>query len=178
MRRIVLPMELFETLSSILMIICSIFGILCAVLFILIICFNRQCHRLTVLFVLNSTLAGLIANVTCICQAIYQLIDHSDDRLCPFRGFLLQTSTGMLYHTLCVQAFHRLFVTVYSTRRSLQTQQMTVIMVILQWIISSGFALPLLFTNRFIYQSGSRICQVENEMFIEDWNYILFWTLF
>ena len=153
-------MEFFETFSSILMIICSVFGIVCALLFILITCLDRQCHRLTVLLVLNSTLAGLIANITCIAQAIHQLVGITDDVLCTFRGFLLQSSTGMLYHTLCVQAFHRLFVTVHSTRASLQRKRVSLMMVIFQWLISGTFALPLLLTDRIPYHRGSRICQV------------------
>lgn len=155
----------FETLSSILMIIWSSFGILCALVFILITCIDQRCHRLTVLLVLNSTLAGIIANATCLAQAIYQLLDRADDVLCAFRGFLLQSSTAMLYHTLCVQALHRIFVTVYSTRRSLQHNRISVMMVIIQWIISGTFLLPLLLTNRFPYHRDSQICQVVNGFF-------------
>lgn len=162
-------MELFETVSSILMIVYSVFGIVCAFIFIIITCLDCNCHRLTVLLVLNSTVAGFIASTTCIAQAIHQLIDRTDDYLCAFRGYLLQSSTAMVYHTLCVQALHRLFVTVYSTRRSLQKNQVSVIMIILQWIISVTFALPLFVTKRMPYHEGSQICQVKMKYsFIND----------
>lgn len=150
----------FETWSSVVMIVCSVFGITSAFLFILIVSTHRQCHTRTVFLVLNSTLAGLIANIACITQAVCQLIDIGNDRLCTVRGLILQAGTGALYHTLCVQAFHRLFVTVYSTRRYLQTTRFTVLMVLMQWIFSTTFGLPMLFTSRITYQSGSRICQV------------------
>jgi hypothetical protein len=154
-------MVVFETLSSILMIVCSIFGIICALIFIIIVAIHRQYHTLTILLVLNSTIAGLIANITCLSQAIYQLIDLGDDTLCTIRGLFLQTSTGILYHTLCVQALYRLFVTVYSTRRYLQTIRFNISMVVIQWIFSTTFGLPIFFLNRIRYQSGSRICQVK-----------------
>ncbi|CAF5129648.1 unnamed protein product, partial [Rotaria sp. Silwood1] len=59
-------------------------------------------------------------NITCACQAVYQLIGDANDPLCSFRGFLLHGLSGLLYHTLCVQALHRLFVNVFATRRFLQ----------------------------------------------------------
>jgi len=154
-------MAVFETLSSILMIVCSIFGIICALIFIIIVAIHRPCHKLTILLVLNSTIAGLIANMTCLSQATYQLIDLGNDTLCTIRGLFLQTSTGILYHTLCVQALYRLFVTVYSTRRYLQTIRFNISMVVIQWIFSTTFGLPIFFLNRIRYQSGSRICQVK-----------------
>ncbi|CAF0953016.1 unnamed protein product [Adineta ricciae] len=152
------------------MIICSIFGILFAFIFILIVLIYRQCQTLTIFLVLNSTLAGLLANVACISQAIYQLLDVGNDRLCAVRGLLLQAGTGVLYHTLCVQAFYRLFVTVYSTRRYLQTKQFIGLIVLIQWIFSATFGLPILFIGRITYQAGSRICQVS----LEDISFIYF----
>lgn len=156
-------MDLFGIFSSLVMIICSIFGIICAVIFILIVKTHRPCQTLNILLVLNSTIAGFIANVTCMCQSIYQLLEIGNDILCPFRGYMLQTGTGLLYHTLCVQTFYRLIVTVYSTRRSLQTKRFNIFMVITQWVISCIFALPYLLTNGFKYQSLSLICQVQME---------------
>ena len=159
-------MDVFETLSSILMIVCSIFGIICAFIFIIIVATHRQCHTLTILLVLNSTVAGLIANMTCICQAIYQLMNIGNDKLCTIRGFLLQVGTGLLYHTLCVQALHRLFVTVYSKRQYLQTRRFNIFMVVIQWIFSATFGLPILLTGRITYYAGSRICQVKAKKYI------------
>jgi hypothetical protein len=161
-------MKVFETLSSLLMIICSVFGIVCALVFIIIVSIHRECQTLNIFLVLNSIIAGLIANVTCMCQSIYQMIDVGNDVLCSVRGFILQAGTGLLYHTLCVQAFHRLMVTVYSTRRSLQTRNFYIFVVVLQWLISCTFGLPFLLTGGIKYQAGSRICQVftNKEFFI------------
>lgn len=160
-------MEVFEILSSVLMILCSVFGIIFALVFIIIIATHHECQTLNNLLVLNSTIAGFIANITCMCQSIYQIIDVGNDVLCVVRGFILQSGTGLLYHTLCVQAFHRLLVTVYSTRRSLQTKNCYIFIVVFQWLISCTFALPFLLTGGIKYQPGSRICQVgiHNSMF-------------
>ncbi len=144
------------------MIAYSIFGIICALIFIIVITVHRQCHTLMTFLVLNSTVAGLIANITCLSQAVYQLIDLGNDPLCTVRGLLLHTSAGIVYHTLCLQALHRLFVTIYSTRRYLQGRCFNISILVIQWIFSISFALPIFFTNRIIYQPGSRICQVNS----------------
>jgi hypothetical protein len=150
----------FETLSSILMLVWSTIGILCALLFILIVSIDRKCHTLTILLVLNSIMAGLLANIVGISQAVYQLMNVGPDPLCAIRGLLLQVGTGLLYHTLCVQALRRLFVTVYSTRRALQTKQFTIFLIVIQWIFSGTFGLPMLLMGRIRFHEGSRICQV------------------
>ncbi|CAF1182368.1 unnamed protein product [Adineta steineri] len=121
---------------------------------------NRQCHTLHNCLVLNSTVAGLIINIIYMCQGIYQLSDVGDDILCRFRGLLLQMGTGLLYHTLCVQAFHRLFVTVYSTKRYFQTKSFNIYMVIIQWVISCSFGLPVFLTGQMKYYAEVRMCQV------------------
>jgi hypothetical protein len=158
-------MAAFETLSSILMIVCSTFGIFFAFIFIIIVSTHRECHTLTILLVLNSTLGGLLANITCISQVVYQLLDLGNDTLCAIRGLFLQAGTGVFYHTLCVQALHRLFVTVYSTRRYFQTTRFNIYMVVVQWIFSATFGLPFLLTGRITYQPGSRICQVKFKVY-------------
>lgn len=158
-----MSMEMFETLSSVLMLICSIFSIICTIVFILIVAINRQCHTTNTLLVLNSTIAGFIGSITYLCQSIYQLIDIGNDVLCPIRGFLVHIGTGLLYHALCIIACQRLIVTVYSTRRSLQTTRFTIFIVVLQWLISWTYGLPFLLTGDIKYQEDSRICEVKIE---------------
>ncbi|CAF3106809.1 unnamed protein product, partial [Rotaria sp. Silwood2] len=103
---------------------------------------------------------GLLVNVTTACQSIYQL-NHTDcDPLCSFRGFLLHGLTGLMYHTLLIQALYRLFVNVFATRRFLQSKKFTLIIVIVQWLLSNTFGLPIFFAGRIRYQAGSRICLV------------------
>ncbi|CAF1260742.1 unnamed protein product [Adineta steineri] len=107
----------------------------------------------------NSAIAGIIVNVTCGCQAIYQLTSDGNDKLCSFRGFLLHTAAGLLYQTLCVQALHRLFVVVFATRRYLRSTKVMASITIIQWLLSITFGIPALIVGRIVYQSGSRICQ-------------------
>ena len=153
-------MTTLDTLSSIMMLSFNILGLICSLTFITIAIFHRQCHTTTILLVLNSVIAGLLSNIICGSQAIYQLVSDGNDHLCVLRGYLLYSSTGLLYHTLCVQAVHRLFVIVLGTRRYLQTKKVIAMIVFAQWTVSGCFVLPIFLSGRIRYNSGSRICLV------------------
>lgn len=155
-------METFEIISSLLMLIFSIFGIGFSTIFIIIVVFHQDCHTMTILLVLNSVIAGFISNLVSGSQSIYQLKSDGNDDLCVLRGYLLYSSTGLLYHTLCVQGIQRLFTIVLATRRYLQSKKIILTIVIIQWIISSCFVLPILLDGRIRYNPGSRICLVSS----------------
>ena len=154
-------MNPFEIPSSIFILLCSILGIICALIFITIVILDRQSRTMTVLFVLNSILAGLVVNIVYACQAFYQLIGDGNDELCAFRGYLLHDTCGLLYHTFCVQAFYRLLTTISIQERYLRSKRVILFVVFVQWLISFAFGLPILLTGRIKYQAGSRICQVD-----------------
>lgn len=154
-------MNAFEILSSLFMLICSLLGIICTIIFISVVIIDRQCRTMTTLLVLNSIIAGLVVNIVYTCQSIYQLITDEEDQLCAFRGFLLHSTCGLLYHTFCVQALYRLFATMPTRQRYLRSKSVTIFIVILQWLISLTFALPIYLNNQIKYQAGSRICQVD-----------------
>ena len=145
----------------------NILGLICSLIFILIVISHQQCHTTTILLVLNSVVAGLISNTICGSQAMYQLISDGSDHLCVLRGYLLYTGTGLLYHTLCVQALHRLFVIVLRTQRYLQTKKAMGLIVLAQWTISASFVLPIVLDGRIRYNPSSRICLVSVAGFAE-----------
>ncbi|CAF1124698.1 unnamed protein product [Adineta steineri] len=153
-------MNILEISSSVWMILCSICGVTCAIVFIAIVVFHRKLHTSNIMLAFNSAVAVLIINITCGCQAIYQITSDGNDRLCSFRGFLLHAGCGLLYHTICNQALHRLFVVVFAARRYFQSKQVIVSMTIFQWLISATFGIPALVLGRIVYQPGRRIGQV------------------
>ncbi|CAF1524085.1 unnamed protein product [Adineta ricciae] len=153
-------MDVLEVLSSLSMLLCSIFGVICALIFIVIVILHRRFWTMIILLAFNSAIAGLIINIVCANQAVYQLESDGNNRLCAFRGFLLHAASGLLYQTVCVQTIHRLFVVVFSTRRYLQSKQMMIFITISQWLISITFAIPALIFGRIVSQPGSRICQI------------------
>lgn len=153
-------MGVFDILSFIFIFLCSILGISCGVFFTCIIIIYRQCRTATNLLVLNSAMADFLANIVCACQVIYQLTGDEMDRLCVFRGFLLQSGCGLLYHTFCVQAIYRLFATIPERRQYFQSKRFIMFIIIMQWIISFTSGLPFLLNDRIKYHGNDRICHV------------------
>jgi hypothetical protein len=142
------------------MLLCSTMGVVQCLLFIIIVAIDHRCRTLIILITLNSTLAGLVTNIIYASQAIYQMISDTPDILCAFRGFLLHMSTGLFYHTLCIQTLYRLFVTVFAQRRYLQSTYGIISIVSFQWFISITFGIPILLIGRIMFQQDGRICQV------------------
>ncbi|UJR17319.1 hypothetical protein I4U23_004214 [Adineta vaga] len=160
-------MDILDITSSLCMVLCSTFGTICALIFIIIVLFHHQFHTITIVLAFNSAVAGLIINIICACQAIYQLKTDGNDILCSFRGFLLHAASGLLYQTLCVQTVHRLFVVVFAAQRYLRSKQVIVCITIFQWLLSITFGIPALILGRIVYQPGSRICQASlNDLII------------
>ena len=154
-------MQAFEISSSLFMLLCSLMGLICAFIFISILIIDRQCRTMTTLLVLNSVIAGFVVNIVCTCQALYQLTTNEQDHLCVFRGFLLHVTCGLFYHTFSIQALYRLFVTIPVRRQYLRSKRIIMLMVLLQWLISLTFGLPILLDDRIKFQADSRICQVD-----------------
>ena len=153
-------MDALDALSSAVMLAFGVFGTCTAFVFILIVALHRQCHTATIFLVLNSVVAGLVANLVFSIQSVYQLVGDGNDALCILRGYAIHSSAGVIYHTLSVQALHRLFVTVLARRRYLQSKRFLMALVGVQWFFSSCFVLPILLTGKIRYNPGSRICLV------------------
>ena len=153
-------MDLFQTSLAWIMILFNALGTVCAVIFIVTVIIHRQCHTKTNFLVCNSAMAGVICNTVAGIQGVYQLVGDSNDSLCILRAHLFYAAIGLLYHTLCVQALHRLVVTVLSARRSLQSKGVIIIVVIIQWSISCSFTLPIILNHRIHFDVGSNLCSV------------------
>jgi hypothetical protein len=155
-------MTTLDACSSLLMAISNGFGVICALIFIAIVIRHRHCHTSTILLAFNSVVAGLISNTVCGIQAIYQLTGDGKDQFCVLRGYLFLSATGLMYHTLCVQALYRFFLIVIPTRPYLQSNRVQVAMVVIQWLFSWSFVLPIVCDGRIRYNPGSRICLVSS----------------
>jgi hypothetical protein len=125
-----------------------------------ILVFRRQHLTINALLVLNCTIAGLITNVTDSSQAVYQLANNGADALCIFRGYMLYTSSGLLFHSLVLQAIYRLFVNIFASRRFFQSTNVILLMLSFQWLFSWTFCLPIVIPERISYDVDNAICQV------------------
>ncbi|CAF3777871.1 unnamed protein product [Rotaria socialis] len=114
------------------MMLSSALGIDCALIFISILIIYCQSRSMATLVGFNSAIAGSIVNVVFVCQ------------LCVFRGFLVHSSCGLLYHSFCVQALYRLLGTIPERQPYLQSECTITCIILVQWLVSLNFALPRL----------------------------------
>ncbi|CAF2416389.1 unnamed protein product [Rotaria sp. Silwood2] len=113
--------------------------------FLLIILIKHCLYRKSPLAFLvgNTSLAGLFFHSVIFFQGLFMVIEHSDV-YCIRQGHLIHSFAGSVYHSICLQALHRLFVTVLSNQSQLQSPKFLITMTIIQWISSLTFCLPKL----------------------------------
>jgi len=119
-------------------------GIFWSLLFLIILIQHRLYRKSPLaLLVGNSSLAGLFFHSIIFLQSFHMLIGRPDLQ-CIVRGHLIHSFAGAVYHSICLQALHRLFVTVLSNRPQLKSPKALITMIIIQWIFSLTFCLPKL----------------------------------
>jgi hypothetical protein len=134
----------WKFLCDLILLIEGILGILWSLLFIIILIQHRLYKKSPLaLLVGNASLAGLLFHSIIFVQSFHMLIGHPESQ-CVLRGHLIHSFAGAVYHSICLQALHRLFVTVLSNRRRLQNRKVLLVMIIIQWTFSLTFCLPKL----------------------------------
>lgn len=135
-------MIIWQFICDIILLIEGLLGVFWALIYLIILLKHNTCRKSPmVLLVGNTSFAGLLFHTVVVCQAIYMLIDRPEV-FCILRGHLIHAFVGAVYHSICLQALHRLFVIVFSSRSTLQCPKTLIIMVIIQWIFSLTFCLP------------------------------------
>lgn len=134
----------WKLISDIILLIEGFFGFSCSLIYLLILIRHRSCRNSSLaLLVGNASLAGLLFHLIISIQSIHMLIGKAEVN-CVLRGHLIHAFIGSVYHSICLQALHRLFVVVFPSRTVLQKPKTLIIMTIIQWIFSLTFCLPKL----------------------------------
>jgi len=134
----------WKILCDSILLIEGILGIFWSLLFLIILFKHRLYLKSSLsLLVGNASLAGLLFHTVIFAQSFHMLIGYPNIQ-CIVRGHLIHAFAGSVYHSICVQALHRLFVTVYSNHPNLQSLKVLITISIIQWIFSLTFCLPTL----------------------------------
>ena len=134
----------WRLICDIILLIEGLLGLLWSLLFLIILLRYRSCRKSPLAFLVgNASLAGLLFHSVIVGQAIHMLIGRPELH-CVLRGHLMHSFAGAVYHSICLQALHRLFVTVFSHRLLLQNPKILITMAIVQWTFSLTFCLPKL----------------------------------
>jgi hypothetical protein len=162
---ILITTELWFIPLDILMILCTVFSVVLAVVFLIIIIFDKACHTVPMMLVANSCLAEVVFGSDMLGTAIFTFINdfkqiQYQDSLCVFRGFTGYVVTVLQNYSYLLQAIYRYIIVVYPTRLSWQSARFQLLFICLTWIFGFVLATPYILTGAIIYDVNNQICQM------------------
>ena len=119
---------------DILAIICASLSIGLATLLLSIIVFDKTCHTVPMLLIVNSCLAELMFAVNILCIAVFTLQNdlkqiRYQDSLCNFRGYFIYSLCTLQNYSYLLQATYRYVTAVYPTRLFWQTTRTQMLLI-------------------------------------------------
>jgi hypothetical protein len=168
---------------DILMIICTAFSIMLAIIFLFIIILDKTCHTIPMMLIANSCLAELIFGSDMFFMGLFTFQNdleqiQNEDSLCIFRGFLGYVVTALQNYSYLLQAIYRYITVVYPTRLFWQSAKFQVFLICLTWIFGFLCPIPLVLTGAIKYDVDSQICQMALRLsFLTFYNVLLVYMI-
>jgi hypothetical protein len=150
---------------DIIMVVCTIFAVILALICLVIIICDKACHTVPMLLAANSILAELVFGGDLFGMALFALendlkqIDYPDS-FCIFRGYMSYVSVFLQNSSYTLQAVYRYITVVYPNRPSWQSARFQTLVICLTWIFGFICPLPLLLTHEITYIINNQICQM------------------
>ncbi|CAF1469547.1 unnamed protein product [Adineta steineri] len=150
---------------DIVMIVCSVFAVILAMLFLIIIILDKTCHTVSMMLVANSCLAELAFGSISISMAIFTLQNdikqiQYQDSLCVFRGFMGYVVAALQFYSFLLQAIYRYIIVIYPTRLFWQSTRFQVLLMSITWIFGFVCPLPHILTHAITYNVDNQFCQM------------------
>ncbi|CAF0896509.1 unnamed protein product [Adineta ricciae] len=150
---------------DVLMILSSILSILLALIFLLIVLFNKTCHTVPIMLTTNSCFTQILYGSVILSLATFSLENDRQqkvyqDSFCTLRGYLGYVGTGLLLYSLVLEAIYRYIVIVYPTYLSWQSTWTQLFLICFIWMFSFISTLPSLLMNVIQYSFDDQICLV------------------
>jgi len=168
----------------------SCIAIIFSLTFMSIIMYNRTLRTLANILTLNSTVAILLLSSDTLSIGIYVLYRDIKRRqlqmpvemkslfFCHLRGYIAHTSFCVLIYSYVIQAFYRLFGTIYYHEISYRRLKIYSYAICSQWIFAVLQLLPIAIGNNQIFIEREYLCQIAIEnstaiVYICSTNYII-----
>ncbi|CAF1481126.1 unnamed protein product [Adineta ricciae] len=145
-----IPVDIINILSPTL-------AILLSVVFISLIIFEKTCHTVPMILVLNSLVAQLFTASVLLWIVISTFINDLYQRYyrysyCTFQGYISYVAVAGLFYSYFLQAIYRYLIVVYPTQLVWQSSKFQCFLIIGKWIVSFLYAFPQLFTVNSVYE--------------------------
>lgn len=153
---------------DILMIVCTGFVVIIALVFFLITILDKNNRTNSMILLWNSLIAELIFACVMCSMAIFTLrndlqqIEYKD-YFCIFRGYLSYSISAVRSHSYLLQSIYRYMTIIYPTNSSFQSQRIQFLLIILTWLISLIHPFPFLFPNQIEYNLANQVCHMSFE---------------
>jgi hypothetical protein len=145
--------------------ICTIFVIVVATVFLLIIIFDKICHTVPMMLIGNSCLAELICGTVIFSMNVYSFQNDLNqlpyqDSLCVFRGYLSLSSWAIQNYSFLLQSIYRYTIVVYPNSLFWKSARTQILLIVSTWILAFAYPFPFIFTGEYIYDADNELCQI------------------
>ena len=152
------PLDILTTL-------CSIFIVLLAASFLLLIALDKASHTVSMLLVANSCLTALITGCSVLSMSVFTFgndLGHTRyaDVQCIMRAYMGYVSYAQLNYSFFLQAMYQYILVVYPTRLVWQSARFQASVIVVTWIYGWVYLMPCLMTNGIRYNADNQICQI------------------
>jgi hypothetical protein len=150
---------------DILMIICTTFVVVFALIFLSIIILDKTCHTIPMMLIANSCLAEFIFGIVMFSMVLFTFendlkqIEYQDS-FCIFRGFIGYVVTVLQNYSYLLQAIYRYITVVYPNRLFWQSARIQAFLICFIWILGFLCPIPYVITGEIKYNVDNQICQM------------------
>lgn len=147
------------------MLLSAIFALVVAVIFVIVIIFNRTCYTVPMMLVANSCATEVMfASVMCSMAGFTLRNDLNriqyQDPFCVSRGFMGYVVTFLQNYSYLLQAIHRYITVVHSNRIFWQSARFQGFLICLTWVCGFICTIPYVITGEIKYNVDNQICQM------------------
>ncbi len=138
-------------------------AILLAIIFLIIVIFNKTCQTMSMMLASHSCIIEIIYGCIMLSKAVITFENDRkqrvfQDALCTFREYTGYVGTSLLFYSFTLQAIYRYIIVVYPTRISWQSIRVQSMLICFIWIFSIISLLPWLYTGASIYNVENQAC--------------------
>jgi len=158
---------------DILMIICTGFVVIVALIFVIIIILDKTFRTVPMMLLCNSFLSELIFGCIMLSMAIFTLKNdlkqiEYEDSFCIFRGYMSYSISAVRSHSYLLQSIYSYISIIYPSNINYQSFRFQFLLICLTWFISIIHPLPFLLTNQIKYNVDNQICHMhfQSSLFI------------
>jgi hypothetical protein len=144
---------------------CICLATILTIIYLFIIVVDKTCHTVRMILVGNIFLTGFICGSALFAITVFTLKNdlkqiRYQDSLCIFRGYLSYGALASHVYSYLLSAMYQYMSIVYPNRLFWKSARTQIFLIVLSWIWTIVFPIPVTVTGTIIYNSDNQICQV------------------